>query len=61
MIIGTNFEFCLSDILLGNVSYKDIYVIICNGNVDFSDMGQVTHWWDRQMDPWTQHLSRGKN
>jgi hypothetical protein len=24
-------------------------------------MGQVTHWWDRQMDPWTQHLSRGKN
>jgi hypothetical protein len=61
MIIGTNFEFCLSDILLGNVSYKDIYVIICNGNVDFSDMGQVTNWWDRQMDPWTQHLSRGKN
>ena len=61
MIIGTNFEFCLSDIMSDEVSYKDIYAIICDGTVDFSNMEQVSHWWDRQLDPWTPHLSRGKN
>jgi len=61
MIIGTNFEFCLSDILLGEVSYTDIYAIVCDGTIDFKNMEQVVHWWDRQQDPWTQHLSRGKN
>ena len=61
MIIGTRLEYCLSDILLGEVNIDDVYVIVADNQFNFNDLNSYSTWWDRQMDPMTQHLSRGKN
>jgi hypothetical protein len=61
MIIGTRLEYCLSDILLGEVNIDDVYVIVADNQFDFKNLNSYSTWWDRQMDPMTQHLSRGKN
>ena len=61
MIIGTRLEYCLSDILLNEVNIDDVYVIIADNQFNFNDLNSYSNWWDRQMDPMTQHLSRGKN
>lgn len=61
MIVGLRLEFCLSDIVSGIEKMEDVYCIIADGNVNFRNMDQVTHWWDKQLDPWTSHLSQGKN
>jgi len=61
MIIGTRLEYCLSDILLNEVNIDDVYVIVADNQFDFKNLNSYSNWWDRQMDPMTQHLSRGKN
>ena len=61
MIIGTRLEYCLSDILLNEVNIDDVYVIVADNQFNFNDLNSYSNWWDRQMDPMTQHLSRGKN
>jgi hypothetical protein len=61
MIIGTRLEYCLSDILLNEVNIDDVYVIVADNQFDFKNLNSYSTWWDRQMDPMTQHLSRGKN
>ena len=61
MIIGTRLEYCLSDILLGEVNIDDVYVIVADNQFNFNNLNSYSTWWDRQMDPMTQHLSRGKN
>ena len=61
MIIGTRLEYCLSDILLNEVDIDYVYVIIADNQFNFNDLNSYSSWWDRQMDPMTQHLSRGKN
>ena len=61
MMIGTKLEYCLSDILLGDIDVNDVYVIIADNQFEFNNMNTVSHWWDRQMDPMTSHLSRGRN
>lgn len=61
MIIGTRLEYCLSDILLDEVNVDDVYVIVADNQFNFNNINSYSTWWDRQMDPMTQHLSRGKN
>jgi hypothetical protein len=61
MIIGTRLEYCLSDILLNEVNIDDVYIIVADNQFDFKNLNSYSTWWDRQMDPMTQHLSRGKN
>jgi type III secretory pathway component EscR len=61
MIVGLRLEFCLSDIVSGIEKMEDVYCIIADGNVNFRNMDQVTHWWDKQLDPWRSLLSQGKN
>lgn len=61
MIIGTRLEYCLSDILLDEVNVDDVYVIVADNQFNFNNLNSYSTWWDRQMDPMTQHLSRGKN
>ena len=60
MIIGTRFEFCLSDILLGSVNYDDVYAIVAQ-DLDFNNTSLMDTWWEIQMNPMTQHYSTGKN
>lgn len=61
MIIGTKFEYCLSDLMLGSVNIDDVYVVLMNTEFNYNNTDTVTHWWDRQMDPIASHLSQGKN
>ena len=60
MIIGTRFEFCLSDILLNAVEYDDIYAVVSQ-DLNLSDSSYMDTWWGIQIDPMTQHYSAGKN
>ena len=60
MIIGTRFEFCLSDILLGSVNYDDVYAIVAQ-NLEFNNSRLMETWWEIQMDPMAQHYSAGRN
>lgn len=60
MMLGTNLEFCLSDLLSEKVDITDVYSIIVN-NINFLDTNTVDNWWDNQLDPMTIHWSQGKN
>ena len=60
MIIGTRFEFCLSDILLDKVDYDDIYAVIAQ-DLNLNDSRYMDTWWNIQIDPMAQHYSAGKN
>ena len=60
MIIGTRLEFCLSDILIGEVDISDVYSVISDG-LNFNDSDQLESWWKDQLDPMTVHWSQGKN
>lgn len=60
MIIGTRFEFCLSDILLDTVKCEDVYAIVAQ-DLNFNDTRVMETWWEIQTDPMTQHYSTGKN
>ena len=61
MIIGTRFSYCFSDIMLGEVDINDVYVITVDNEFNLNSTDSLTHWWDRQMDPMTSHMSQGKN
>jgi hypothetical protein len=61
MIIGTRLEYCISDLLLKTESLEDVFVIVSDGLVNFSDSEQVEEWWSRQIDPMASHLSQGRN
>lgn len=61
MIIGTHLEYCLSDIMDGTVNTDDVHVIISDGRINWDSTEAAANWWDRQMDPWSMHLTQGKN
>lgn len=61
MMIGTHLEYCLSDIMSGDVHTDDVYVIVADGGINWDSTEVAAHWWDRQMDPWSNHLTQGKN
>ncbi len=60
MILGTNLEFCLSDLLSEKVDIADVYSIIVN-DINFSNSYNAENWWNNQLDPLTVHWSQGKN
>jgi hypothetical protein len=61
MLLGTRLEFCISDLLLKKIDINDVYVIVGDTQTDFHNFDAATHWWDRQLDPMTSHLSQGRN
>ena len=61
MLLGTRLEFCITDLLMKKVDINNVYVIVGDTRINFHNMDEVTHWWDRQMDPMTSHLSQGRN
>jgi len=60
MILGTNLEFCVSDLLCEKVDISEVFSIITY-NINFSNSSMVENWWNNQLDPMTVHWSQGKN
>ena len=60
MILGTNLEFCVSDLLSEKVDISEVFSIITY-NINFSNSSMVENWWNNQLDPMTVHWSQGKN
>lgn len=61
MIIGTKFDYCLSDLMLKTIDIDDVFVVVADSQINLNNTDSLTAWWDRQMDPMTQYYSRGKN
>ncbi len=61
MLLGTRLEYCISDLLLKKVDINNVYVIVGDTRINYHDFEAATHWWDRQLDPMTSHLSQGRN
>jgi hypothetical protein len=60
MILGTNLEFCVSDLLCEKVDISEVFSIITY-NINFSNSSMAENWWNNQLDPMTVHWSQGKN
>jgi hypothetical protein len=60
MILGTNLEFCVSDLLSEKVDISEVFSIITY-NINFSNSSMAENWWNNQLDPMTVHWSQGKN
>ena len=60
MILGTNLEFCVSDLLSEKVDITEVFSIITY-NINFSNSSMAENWWNNQLDPMTVHWSQGKN
>ncbi len=60
MILGTNLEFCVSDLLCEKVDISEVFSIITY-DINFSNSSMAENWWNNQLDPMTVHWSQGKN
>ena len=60
MILGTNLEFCVSDLLSEKVDISEVFSITTY-NINFSNSSMAENWWNNQLDPMTVHWSQGKN
>ena len=60
MILGTNLEFCVSDLLSEKVDISEVFSIITY-DINFSNSSMAENWWNNQLDPMTVHWSQGKN
>ena len=60
MILGTNLEFCVSDLLSEKVDISEVFSIITY-NINFSNSSMAENWWNNQLDPMIVHWSQGKN
>jgi hypothetical protein len=61
MLLGTRLEYCVSDLLLKKINVNDVYAIVGDTRINFHNTEDATHWWNRQLDPMTSHLSQGRN